>query len=147
MKIQRLDHFTLRTAGLEATLNFYERITGMRAGPRPPFPFPGHWLYLDGMPVLHLAGPGQGAELEHYLGDREPGHSASTGAVDHIAFRASGLPDFEARLAHERCDYRGRTVPAAGEHQVFLKDPNGVTVEFIFPGSETASWRTHRHSR
>jgi catechol 2,3-dioxygenase-like lactoylglutathione lyase family enzyme len=138
VQLQRLDHFTLRTARLEATLRFYERMTGMRAGARPPFAFPGHWLYLDGRPVLHLAGPAHDAGLEDYLGDRGTGDT--TGAVDHIAFRATGLPGFEDRLVLERCPYRGRTVPQLGEHQVFLQDPNGVTVEFIFPSSEPASW-------
>jgi NAD(P)-dependent dehydrogenase (short-subunit alcohol dehydrogenase family) len=27
---------------------------GMTPGPRPPFGFEGHWLYLDGVPVIHL---------------------------------------------------------------------------------------------
>jgi hypothetical protein len=32
--------------------------------------------------------------------------------------------------------YFERTVPAVGLHQVFIKDPNGVTIELNFPASE-----------
>jgi catechol 2,3-dioxygenase-like lactoylglutathione lyase family enzyme len=141
MKLQRLDHFTLRTTRLEQTRAFYERIAGLRQGPRPPFAFPGHWLYLGDLPVLHLAAPALDAALEGYLGRRKSVEAGGTGAVDHIAFRGLDLPSFEQRLREEGCHYRGRTVPEAGEHQVFLSDPNGVTVEFIFPSTEPASWQ------
>lgn len=141
MNLQRLDHFTLRTTRLEQTRAFYERIAGLRHGPRPPFAFPGHWLYLNDLPVLHLAAPAVDAALAEYLGQRTGTPESGTGAVDHIAFRGVDLPSFEQRLRDESCLYRGRTVPEAGEHQVFLSDPNGVTVEFIFPSTEPASWQ------
>ena len=37
-------------------------------------------------------------------------------------FRGIGIP------------YRDRTVPAMNLEQVFLEDPNGVTIELNFPG-------------
>jgi len=41
----------------------------------------------------------------------------------------------------ERChngnvSFFERTVPTLGLHQVFIKDPNGVTIELNFPASE-----------
>ena len=38
---------------------------------------------------------------------------------------------FDSQLVLER------TVPVLGLHQVFIKDPNGVTIELNFPASET----------
>jgi catechol 2,3-dioxygenase-like lactoylglutathione lyase family enzyme len=140
MRLHGLDHFTLRTPRLEATRDFFTAVAGLVPGPRPPFPFPGHWLYVEGRPVLHLAGPATDDGLERYLGERSGDSGSGTGAVDHVAFRCSGLPQFEQHLRGLGVAYRGRTVPEASEHQVFLADPNGVTVEFIFASSEDASW-------
>ena len=43
----------------------------------------------------------------------------------------------------ERCrrsdvSFFERTVPTLGLHQVFIKDPNGVTIELNFPASEAS---------
>src|SRR4051812_22964016 len=40
-----LNHFSIRTLDIDATRDFYERVLGLTVGPRPPFPFPGLWLY------------------------------------------------------------------------------------------------------
>jgi len=55
MTIARLDHFTLRTRRLDETTAFFVDVLGLHIGPRPAFPFPGAWLYLDDRPVVHLA--------------------------------------------------------------------------------------------
>ena len=49
-----LDHYNVSTRKLGDTVRFYEDILGLVNGPRPPFDFPGAWLYSDGHPVLHL---------------------------------------------------------------------------------------------
>lgn len=139
MFVNRLDHFTLRTTRLEETLNFFQQLAGLVPGERPPFAFPGHWLYAHGVPVLHLAVFDTGdAALRDYLSDRES--ASGSGAIDHVAFRCQDLPAFEARLKALDLNYRGRTVPSLREHQVFVIDPNGVHIEFIFDASESASW-------
>ncbi|MFM0721695.1 extradiol dioxygenase [Paraburkholderia strydomiana] len=142
MDIRSLDHFTLRTRCLPETTAFFEQVAGLRVGPRPAFKFDGRWLYRGDWAALHLAVYDPADEqLRAYLGDRQatPGNTG-TGAVDHIAFRCNGLPSFEARLRSLTMPYRARTVPDLHEHQVFVVDPNGVTVEFIFSSSEDASW-------
>ncbi|HEX9841993.1 MAG TPA: hypothetical protein VGC20_04560 [bacterium] len=57
MEIQFIDHFTLsvRPHELEPLREFYTTIFGLKEGKRPDFSFPGHWLYLEGRPVVHLA--------------------------------------------------------------------------------------------
>ena len=45
MAVERLDHYTIRTADLDATRCFYTEVLGLSVGPRPAFTFPGLWLY------------------------------------------------------------------------------------------------------
>lgn len=140
-----LNHYSVRTLDLAASRHFYETVLGLRAGPRPEFPFPGHWMYR-GDPAdianaaVHLIGidPTDAAGLQAYLGDRDPASLKGSGAVDHIAFFADGLA---ATLAHLRglgVPFRERTVPNIGLHQLFLTDPDGVVIELNFPASELA---------
>ncbi|WP_395851704.1 Atu1372/SO_1960 family protein [Cystobacter fuscus] len=141
MRIQKLDHYTLRTEHVEETRRFLEEVAGLRVGPRPAFQFPGYWLYAGDTPLVHLATlEKDNPELHRYLGDRATG--TGPGAIDHIAFRCADLPAFESRLNRLGVTYTPRTVPQLREHQVFVKDPNGITLEFIFAMDEAASWRT-----
>ena len=46
MRVQRLDQYCIRTTDLDKTLHFfYTDVIGFVSGPRPPFTFPGCWLY------------------------------------------------------------------------------------------------------
>ena len=65
MQLERLDHVNVRTANLAAMVAWYERVLGMRSGARPPFPFPGAWLYIGDHACVHLVGvakPQEGRE-------------------------------------------------------------------------------------
>jgi catechol 2,3-dioxygenase-like lactoylglutathione lyase family enzyme len=141
MLVLHIDHFTLRSSKLEETKEFFMSVAGLQVGPRPAFGFGGYWLYCGERPLVHLieANGRDSAEVQRYLGDRD-GLGAGTGALDHIAFRCMGLSAFERRLTETGIAYRGRTVPELAEHQVFVTDPNDITVEFIFPSHEAASW-------
>lgn len=138
MPLSRLDHYSIRTEKLEETRRFYADIMGLVEGDRPPFPFPGAWMYRDGQAVVHIVGidPNDSAGLQGYLGDRAAGDSTGTGTIDHVAFTATDLADMHARLRAHDCEWRDRTVPSLGLHQVFVVDPNGVTIELNYPGAE-----------
>jgi hypothetical protein len=56
--------------------------------------------------------------------------------VDHVAFRATGLPETLARLKREGVAFTQRMVSDQGLYQLFLHDPNGVKVELNFANSE-----------
>lgn len=143
MPLQSLNHFSIRTGDLAASRRFYVEVLGLRDGARPPFSFPGHWLYCGEQPVVHLIGsvPGKDAGLG-YLGDRAAGTAAhgepATGAVDHIAFLAADLAGLRRRLSESGLHYRERTVPLTGQHQLFVTDPNGVLIEINFAATEAA---------
>ena len=141
-----LNHFSIRTTDLDATRAFYETVLGLSVGPRPPFPFPGLWMY-NGDPsivanaMVHVIGIDKNDPegLKQYLGDRDVGSLQGTGAVDHIALMTTGL---EAMLAHLRqlgVPCRERTVPAIGLHQLFLDDPAGLVIELNYPAEEKSS--------
>jgi len=127
-----LDHFTLRTSRLEETVEFFTRVIGLSDGPRPAFRFPGRWLYVGAHPVLHLvAVTTDDRQLQDYLGEQDS--ADGSGCVDHISLRGTHLPEMQQHLLSLGRTFRERIVPQIGEHQLFLEDPNGVTIELIFP--------------
>lgn len=141
-----LNHFSIRTLDLEATRVFYEQVLGLTVGPRPPFPFPGLWMYSGdhgnvANAVVHIIGmdPQDPEGLKRYLGDRDIGSLKGSGAVDHIAFFAQGLSAMLEHLRTLGVAVRERTVPAIGLHQLFLDDPNGVVIELNYPAAEQAA--------
>ncbi len=141
-----LNHVSIRSLDLPACERFYGGLLGLQVGPRPPFPFPGLWLYAgdtadSANAVVHIIGIDRDDPegLKRYLGDRDPAGLQGTGVVDHVAFAATGLVAMRARLAALGLPCRERTVPNLGLHQVFVDDPNGVVVELNFPAAEAAA--------
>ncbi len=146
MPVGRLDHYSIRTFDIEASRRFYTEVMGFTAGFRPPFDFPGLWLYNgpqypETTGVVHIIGidPDNPQGLKDYLGDRDPASLEGTGTVDHMAFTATGLADMRARLTRHNVAFRERTVPSLGIHQVFFEDPSGVTLELNYPAAEAAA--------
>ncbi len=138
-----LNHFSIRTLDLPACERFYCDALGLRVGPRPPFPFPGLWLYPGdtgdfAQSAVHIIAIDRDdpAGLQQYLGDRAEAGLQGSGAVDHVAFFGTGLAAMLARLQQHGIAVRERSVPLLGLHQVFVDDPNGVVVELNFPASE-----------
>ena len=92
MTLRRLDHALVLTDDLEATTAFYRDALGFERGDRPPLPFPGHWLYLDGAACLHVA---ERAAYEAHAAS--VGLAAAGASIDHVAFAAEAYD--ESRLA------------------------------------------------
>jgi catechol 2,3-dioxygenase-like lactoylglutathione lyase family enzyme len=141
-----LNHFSIRTVDLDACERFYCGLLGLKKGPRPPFPFPGLWLYAGETDkydnaAVHIIGIDRNDPegLKKYLGDRDESSLAGSGAVDHVAFFANGLKETLEKLKANGIEGRERTVPLLGLHQVFIDDPNGIVVELNFPAAEKAA--------
>ena len=126
--LQNLSHLLVLARDLDATRDFYVDVLGLTVGPRPPFRFPGCWLYLGDRAVVHLADKSS-----------DPG-PADTGPIDHIAFEATGLAEMVARLEALAIPVRHRKVPDLGLHQIFIHDPNGVRIELTYPATEGAAF-------
>lgn len=138
MPLTRLSHYLIFADDLEKSKAFYVDLLGLRVGERPPFPFPGYWLYLGDTPCVHMAPAALSQAQTDYLGEaRQAG--GDTGAVDHIAFNATDLADFLERAATRKVDLIKRVVPEDGSCQVFFRDPDGIKIELTFPGEEAGA--------
>jgi catechol 2,3-dioxygenase-like lactoylglutathione lyase family enzyme len=122
MPLDALQHVNIRCADAQATRDFYVEAIGLKEGYRPPFGFPGHWLYLGEVAVIHLVQKPQGES-------RRPG----SGEIDHVAFGGSDLDGMRARLAARGLAFEEKVVPRDGIIQLFVKDPEGVKLELNFP--------------
>lgn len=129
MPVQALEHVTIRCAQRQRTRDFYVELLGLTEGMRPDFPFRGHWLYLGGIPVIHLV---EAADKGCAWGG-EPGAAGSdTGPFDHVAFQGDDFEAMRARLQDAGMAFRERVVPGGKLKQLFVPDPEGVLVEINF---------------
>lgn len=119
-----MNHFTVLTNDLDATVRFYVDLLGLAPGQRPDLGFPGAWLYVGDRAVLHII-----------AGRAVPEPPA--GVLDHMAFSATGLAQVTARLEAEGVHYDLRRQRGAGTWQLFCHDPNGAKVELDFDPGET----------
>jgi catechol 2,3-dioxygenase-like lactoylglutathione lyase family enzyme len=125
MAVTAMNHFTVLTDDVEATVRFYRDVVGLVHGPRPPLGFPGAWLYTGNQAVLHIVGGRQRSELRE-------------GVIDHMAFSATGLSAAIATLDAKGIAHQCRQQVGSGVWQVFFHDPNGAKVELDFAPEEPA---------
>ena len=123
MPATAMNHFTILTDDVPKTVDFYRDLLGLEAGPRPPFQFPGAWLYAAGTPILHVIGGRPAGELK-------------AGVIDHMAFSATHLSATLALLKSRGLEHVCRRQPGSGTWQVFFNDPNGAKVELDFAPDE-----------
>ena len=124
MTVGRLDHINLRTARLKEMVDWYGRVLGMPSGDRPNFPFPGAWLYADGVPIVHLNGCDSVAPQSDDL------------TMEHFAIQAKGLKDFITHLQKLGERFAVGQVPGAPIVQVNVWDPDGNHVHIDFAAAE-----------
>jgi len=138
MPLSHIEHFLVAADDQEATRDWYRDVLGMQEGPHPDFGFPVHWMYLDGKDVVHI-GPSAAKANEiqkKFLGRTSQGTGEGTGAIDHIAFRATGLRTLLVHLRSRGVAFTQRRANAQAQFQLFLFDPNGIKVELNFPAAE-----------
>jgi len=138
MPLSHIEHFLIAADDIDATRDWYARVLGMTSGPHPDFGFPVHWMYLGGVDVVHI-GPSAkmaGAIQKQYLGRTSQGTGQGTGALDHIAFRATGLKDMLHHLRAERVAFTQRRANGQALFQLFFHDPNGIKIELNYEASE-----------
>ena len=136
MSLTSLDHCAIRTLELRKTRDFYVDLLGLDDGERPDFPFPGNWLYAGDTAVVHLVGidPYDPSGLEEYLGAIDAKELHGSGSVDHLAFRADDPEALRARFKKAGLAFREHKVPGMDLFQIFVDDPNDITVELNFYG-------------
>jgi catechol 2,3-dioxygenase-like lactoylglutathione lyase family enzyme len=138
MPVSHIEHFLVAADDIDATRDWYAQILGMSPGPHPDFGFPVHWMYAGGMDMVHIAPSGRGAgeKQRQYLGRTSQDGGAGTGALDHIAFRATGLREMLAHLHARSVPFTKRRANGQALFQVFFHDPNGIKIELNYAAAE-----------
>ena len=142
MALSHIEHFLLQTADMEKTRAWYVDVLGMRVGPNPDFKFPVFWLYLGDKDVVHVTEGGSKVSdnRKRYVG-QESQATAGSGAIDHLAFRATGLREMMAHLTSLGVDFKQRQVDDQGLYQLFMFDPNGTKIELNYSNVEASGLR------
>ena len=121
MPATALDHVTIVTKDLQASRDFYIGLLGLEeAAWRPNFDFDGAWFKLGLNAIVHLV-----------VADREAG-GGNTQPFDHFALKAENVAATRAALSAAGLDYREQTPPKTNIFQIFVDDPDGVSVELNF---------------
>ena len=138
MPISHIEHFLVAADDIDAARDWYARVLGMKPGAHPDFGFPVHWMYLGDTDVVHI-GPSakQAGEIQKkFLGRTSRNTGEGTGAIDHIAFRATGLRGMLEHLRKEKISFTQRRANGQALFQLFLYDPNGVKIELNYASEE-----------
>ena len=141
MPVTELNHYFVRAKDLEGTKSFYCDVLGFEVMSRPDFPFPGYWLGVNGKVQVHMGPHGISNSELYYLGTSPESATDNSGVVDHIAFLATEPESFNERFESLDIPVRKRYLPDFNLFQMFVQDPNGLTVELNFFGiDEEPAW-------
>lgn len=148
MALTELNHYFVRCKDLERSRDWYCRALGFEVMPRPTFPFAGYWLGVNGKIQVHMGQHGiENSEL-YYIGSPKGAALDNTGVVDHIAFLADNPAEFRTRFNDMKIEYRARALPDFDLYQIFVKDPDGLTIELNFYGLENqGDWGGEDYSK
>ncbi len=122
MQIDRLDHANVVTNQLQVMIDWYTDMVGLHIGDRPPFPFPGAWMYAGDHAVVHLIG----------TDDAEHVGSEVALKLEHFAFSATGRETFQARLESADQRYETLEIPSFNIIQYNVWDPDGNHIHVDF---------------
>jgi hypothetical protein len=128
------DHLSVDAAGGDPGIGALAKLLGLTPGERPPFPFPGQWLYGAGKAVLHVI--------------ETPANITPQPVINHIAFRSEARLDAVlATVATTGLPHRVLRIPDRAVAQIFVGVSPGLTIELDVPlTSEDASTAEYRHA-
>ncbi|MYN06530.1 extradiol dioxygenase [Pseudoduganella aquatica] len=124
----QLDHVTIVAPDCAPLRRFFVHVAGMEEGARPAFGVGGHWLYLDGRPVLHLI-----ERPDAQSGPRKA-IARAPARIDHLALRLDSAAEWQAllrRLDEYQVPYQLSDMRALREQQLFVALGPEITVEFV----------------
>jgi catechol 2,3-dioxygenase-like lactoylglutathione lyase family enzyme len=118
----KLDHVTIRTRDLQATRSFFLTAFDLKEGERPLAirRIPGHWLYSEGHPLVHI------------IGSQGSGFDRSAEAIDHVGLRLEGYAEFRSKLDQLGIHYSTMDLADIGERRLFFRAPGGPLLEAVF---------------
>jgi len=121
-QILELNHINIETADIDRSASFYTDVLGLVSGERPEFDRPGHWMYMDNMPIVHIISP---------LPDNKLLTGSKHAAISHFALRIKNFEAMKEHLINLSIPYTEVDVPGSDRRQFFINDPDGVVVELI----------------
>jgi catechol 2,3-dioxygenase-like lactoylglutathione lyase family enzyme len=129
MQVTGIDHVNIVAGDLDATAQFYADLLGLRRGETPgaALGFRGAWL-IDAADraIIHLMAWNE---------ERHAGRDcAATGSIDHVALACRGFDAMLERCAALGVEHRVNDRKFGDLRQIFVTDPNNVTLELNFAG-------------
>jgi len=119
----KLDHVTIRTRDLPATRDFFLKVFDLTEGERPlaiQRRIPGHWLYSEGHPLVHI------------IGSQGQGIDRAAEAIDHVGFRMQGYAELRNKLDRLGIRYSTMDLADLEERRLFFRAPGGPLLEAVF---------------
>ena len=144
MPITEINHYLIVSKNLERSKKFYQEVLGLElASERPDFGFPGYWLKAGDGICVHLASQAPNKIRDRFLLKKHPKGTTGSGSVDHVAFLAKDPKEVRERIRRNKVEMHFRSFPDAKLFQIFLKDPDDVTIELNFLGEviDEDEWR------
>ena len=143
MPVTSLNHYLIVSKNLERSKKFYQQVLGLELAERPDFGFPGYWLKTGDNICVHLASQDANKIRDQFLLKKHPRGTNGSGSVDHIAFLAQNPEEVRTRIQKNKVEMHFRSFPDAKLFQIFLKDPDNVTIELNFLGEviDEKQWR------
>jgi hypothetical protein len=84
----------------------------------------------------------------YYLGSPKNAAKDNSGVIDHIAFLATDPEKFVKHLKAVGVPCRPRNFPESQLYQLFIKDPDGLTIELNFFGiTKAPEWGGEDYSK
>jgi lactoylglutathione lyase len=120
MTILELNHIAIYITDVNRSSAFYREVLRLEPIPRPAFNFPGAWFRLGGNQELHL------------LADCGPAFFSSHDR-NHFALRVDNIEAWEDHLKRSGADFAAKKRRPDGAWQVFLRDPDGHSIELFTP--------------
>ena len=131
MQVRGLNHVNIVAADLGKTISFYESVLGMDAREIPVAPpgFGGRWICdAHDQPIVHVQA--YDAERHGPLDDNRN----TTGSIDHVALTCVDFDGMVQRCKDMGLDYRVNDRMFGDLRQVFITDPDNISLELNFPG-------------
>jgi catechol 2,3-dioxygenase-like lactoylglutathione lyase family enzyme len=117
----RFDHVNVVSNAHPQALAFFRDVMGWVSGDRPPFPFPGDWLYQQGDAFVHAV---------HV----EPSDAAPALRLHHVAFRSDeNGADVLQRVRASGLPHTVTALPGEAVLQIFVTLPGGLVIELDTP--------------
>jgi catechol 2,3-dioxygenase-like lactoylglutathione lyase family enzyme len=143
--ISKLDHVNIVTKNIGETIRFYTEVLGMKNAPLPGGMVSNKNAFIcddDGNAVLHVQGVDPADpqptfdSIRRRLGNLRTSMDLDdldgSASIEHVAFACQDYDAVRDRLGRHGLEMRFNDVPQMSLRQIFVNDPNGITLELNF---------------